>query len=906
MAIERRVKSQREGGDSEWGRDDNDLVKRYEAPTYSQFLDNVSLTVDGRPVTIPRAVPATDAQGNELLQADGSPIPRWSTIYDAAARVFSKAELDERIPVLCHRDHLAPVGLCRVCSVVAPGIDRATGKVKKIRGLVPACMHRVEKGMDVSTRARDVESAANMDEDTKADLSEWISKIRMSTHILTQLLHAEHHRKNPDYAEMYENELEDLKNFVEAPCGDAPPPASLGLRSANENRNVQLHERSRALTPLKQLPAETDKAFAERQNYPYSSRTILVNHDNCILCDRCVRSCTDVKKFKIIGHTGKGADTRIAFDLDKIMNDSDCTQCGECASACPTEALVFRRRIAPSRWKEDPLASQNDERAKWLLIDPDFQVPLPVGKDPESYLLSAEEILELTFYGEDGVPFQPFAEIPLPYLKWNDGAVRRRPFRTGDVLGRQGEYASTAFLIRDGLVEVTLDDSKTPSSGWFGWFKRSTPAEPTEGPEMPSVVGPDGFVVGEAACFSGRPRNRTIAAVSDGLAYEVTRNLLEMMRRTGTGRRILSEVLIRRAAEICIGENRLLESLKLEGDELRDVARELLNFVEPLPEGVRIPEFEKERRKRKLVRYSAGERIVREDSPADDVYLIHEGFVRVTANVEGKDVEINVIGKYDYFGEVALLSQFPEECKKLSLENLPGRRTASVTALGDVELLRIPGEALKPVLERHPQFKELLSDLGRKRIKRAPPPPADQQLRADHTRLGLYQAQNLLVLDLERCTRCDECTKGCANSHDDGVARLLREGLRFDKYLIATSCRSCHQPYCLDGCPVDAIHRKGKSLSIVIDNHCIGCSLCERNCPYGSIQMVSNESDDEGVYTAAKARKAVNCDLCQDLVGADEDPFCVHSCPHDAAFRWKTDKLKTLLSDLTPTRETTA
>jgi len=33
-------------------------------------------------------------------------------------------------------------------------------------------------------------------------------------------------------------------------------------------------------------------------------------------------------------------------------------------------------------------------------------------------------------------------------------------------------------------------------------------------------------------------------------------------------------------------------------------------------------------------------------------------------------------------------------------------------------------------------------------------------------------AQSLLVLDLEKCTRCDECTKACADSHD-GVTRLI-------------------------------------------------------------------------------------------------------------------------------------
>ena len=78
---------------------------------------------------------------------------------------------------------------------------------------------------------------------------------------------------------------------------------------------------------------------------------------------------------------------------------------------------------------------------------------------------------------------------------------------------------------------------------------------------------------------------------------------------------------------------------------------------------------------------------------------------------------------------------------------------------------------------------------------------------------GLFLAQSLLVLDLERCTRCDECTKACSDRHE-GVTRLIREGLRFDKCLVASSCRSCLDPLC----PVDAIHRNGDFLDIDIDD----------------------------------------------------------------------------------------
>ena len=103
------------------------------------------------------------------------------------------------------------------------------------------------------------------------------------------------------------------------------------------------------------------------------------------------------------------------------------------------------------------------------------------------------------------------------------------------------------------------------------------------------------------------------------------------------------------------------------------------------------------------------------------------------------------------------------------------------------------------------------------------------------------EASNLLVLDLEKCTRCDECVKACADIHHDPVpgnhvTRLIRDGLRFDKYLVASSCRSCLDPYCMVGCPVGSIQRNLDG-TILIRDWCIGCGLCERNCPYGNITM---------------------------------------------------------------------
>ena len=169
---------------------------------------------------------------------------------------------------------------------------------------------------------------------------------------------------------------------------------------------------------------------------------------------------------------------------------------------------------------------------------------------------------------------------------------------------------------------------------------------------------------------------------------------------------------------------------------------------------------------------------------------------------------------------------------------------------------------------------------------------------------GLYEGRKLLVLDMDLCTRCDECTKGCVEqhgtkSHGVPVTRMLRDGRRFENFTIATACRSCADPHCMTGCPVDSIHR-GKHLQIVIEDHCIGCGLCAANCPYGNITMVPNERrrvelpdpDRAGQTLLLSQPKAVTCDLC-DAEGklSVPQPRCVSACPHEAASRMTGEEL---------------
>src|SRR5262249_1544739 len=73
---------------------------------------------------------------------------------------------------------------------------------------------------------------------------------------------------------------------------------------------------------------------------PHSPLSIAVDHESCILCDRCIRGCDEVRGNFVLGRMGKGYAAGIAFDLNSPMGDSTCISCGECMVSCPTGALT--------------------------------------------------------------------------------------------------------------------------------------------------------------------------------------------------------------------------------------------------------------------------------------------------------------------------------------------------------------------------------------------------------------------------------------------------------------------------------------------------------------------------------------------------------------------------------------
>lgn len=752
----------------------------------------VKMTIDGREITVKPTALAIDPKTNQ-------PFARPTTIYDAAL------QLGIKIPILCHREHMTPVAVCRFCCV-----ETGPGK------LTPACHRQVENGMAVKTGATS-------------------ERVKKSVQVLTELLLADHDTPREAHREYGDNELRSIARQF-----GLDPHSSRFPRTAKDRGQDE------------------------------SSLVIAVDHNACILCDRCVRGCNEIRNNQVIGRMGKGYRARIAFDLNDPMGKSSCVSCGECMVSCPTGALTNRKAV----------------QAK-------------LGGDT----VKAQELFDHPL----------FQGVSVQFLGWNEGAVVRKHFKAGEIICREGEFGNSAFIIEKGELEVYInspiasakrDTSESGRTGLFGLFRSFTtkllggsakkpddeeettrrfiPVDAPVALEMKPGVKPaamltaDDVIFGEMSCMNNYPRSATVRAKTDVVVLEILRNVLYILQRNKKSKAILDSVYSRRAIES------QLRSVPIFA-ELQKDERQFQDFVAKFKDRMT------------LVRYNPGEVIFKQNDRADSFYLVKVGFVKVSLRQPGGEHVLSYVGPGGYFGEIGLMATLTE----LQGLGLTGKRTATCQALDHVDAVKIKGDDFQAIVKDFPGVRDYLVKVARKRLEdnEAYLQSTKSQSMGEFVRQGLMNARSLLVLDLQKCTRCDECTKACSDSHE-GVTRLIREGLRFENWLVASSCRSCLDPYCMVGCPVDSIHRSTKTREMRIESWCIGCGTCAKNCPYGNINMHGIETDEmaedpiTGGKKAVMRHKATMCDLC---VGLHEEPSCVYACPHDAAHRYDADEFKGML-----------
>ena len=409
-----------------------------------------------------------------------------------------------------------------------------------------------------------------------------------------------------------------------------------------------------------------------------------------------------------------------------------------------------------------------------------------------------------------------------------------------EVVFSRGEFANSLYCILGGEVGIQVD--------------------PDEPDELVRLRRGDFF--GEMALISGRRRTSTVIATTQAMLLELDRNTMVKLVR--------SEPTIKA------------------GIDKAAVIREIKTFLAPQVEDRLLSEVVDSSA---VVEFRPNEKLIEEDATDETVYLIRKGSVTVSMKVGGKDVVLAYLPAGNYVGEMAMITK--------------QKRAATVTAASATEAIRIDSSGFRALLERDPALRRKVEAKLQQRLM-------DRNLMQRNAeagdlikflvRQGLGEATDVLLIDESLCVRCDNCEKACAETHH-GVSRLNREaGPTFAMLHVPTSCRHCEDPHCMADCPPDAIHRAPNG-EVFISDQCIGCGNCERNCPYGVIQMAAvpeekpgllswlffgrghgpgEDKSPEALERRTGGKHAVKCDMCK---GIDGGPACVRACPTGAAIR---------------------
>jgi bidirectional [NiFe] hydrogenase diaphorase subunit len=195
-------------------------------------------------------------------------------------------EANIQIPTLCHLDGLSEVGACRLCLVEIKGSNR----------LVPACVTRVEEGMEVTSNS---------------------GRLAKYRRMILELLFAE-------------------RNHICSICVS--------------NGACELQD-------LAQSQGVTHIEFSYRNpqlSVDASHERFTMDHNRCILCTRCVRVCGEIEGAHTWDVMGRGVQARVITDLNQPWGTSpSCTNCGKCVQACPTGALFEKSKVG-ARTRKNP------------------------------------------------------------------------------------------------------------------------------------------------------------------------------------------------------------------------------------------------------------------------------------------------------------------------------------------------------------------------------------------------------------------------------------------------------------------------------------------------------------------------------------------------------------------------
>jgi Fe-S-cluster-containing dehydrogenase component/CRP-like cAMP-binding protein len=381
------------------------------------------------------------------------------------------------------------------------------------------------------------------------------------------------------------------------------------------------------------------------------------------------------------------------------------------------------------------------------------------------------------------------------------------------------------------------------------------------------------------------PRNATIKAPQDAAAkvLEVQRPALRLLRKIPK----FSEALDRTYRSH--GKKALLEDLRVAAGLSQEAVDQLAGICQ-------------------LRVFSKNHVMLREGAPVDRLHIIKSGWIKRNSERGGEE---------DFLGEGFCMG----------LEGLGSdlKWPYTVTLLGRTEVLEIPISKLR---QDHGLGGALANGLGRfvapSTVGEGVKPEVRREVLSAQERListGLVDGNNLLVMDMDLCVRCGNCSLACHKIH--GQSRLTRRGIHVTRLeaprpsaiqnvLSPAVCMHCKDPECLTGCPTGAIGRFGTGHIDIDPKTCIGCGDCASQCPYNAISLISRKgspASSNGGF-AHRLRDffrlrpdplpapveqtddllAVKCNLCHNTglnpAGASRPAYgCEESCPTGALAR---------------------
>ncbi len=412
-------------------------------------------------------------------------------------------------------------------------------------------------------------------------------------------------------------------------------------------------------------------------------------------------------------------------------------------------------------------------------------------------------------------PLVPFlAALPAAGLDELAGAAVRLEYASDDIICRQGEYETRLYFVLQGQVELTARTRLDPNiallqlgaGAFFGTYPNWIDV-----PHPYSATATAPTVLFAIAMDDLRP------VLGD--APQAAELLAEVQRE-----RTIYYAL--RLAPVFAGLDRATLG------RLADSAR--------------------------LRRYGPDHEIFAQGDSADSVHLVLNGTVKIVRRDDdgpAGDHVLSYLMRGAAFGEMGLVHHRP--------------RAASAVAKGLVDTLQIGRGVFEAALDGD----EALADAVRRDVLEREAHNRDLE---SHPELalrlqrmeGLVSSREILVLDMKRCIRCDNCVRACEAVR--GAPRLKTSGERFGHWMIVTACRQCRDPSCML-CPRGAITRDRHG-DIHFDDRCVGCGSCAKRCPYGNITLVDAKPVAGG---PRRRKKAVRCDLCRGMPYAP----CVHNCP---------------------------